>query len=377
MGTYFKNADVLVGSHFQEKADFLIERGGFVELNGESSGEHHIIDLKDYYVVPGLIDLQLYGVEGYFFGGQPTVENLRGMEDDLLSKGVTGFLATVATSTDDIVLAAIAAAKEFRASSKGAFLGLHLEGPFLNPKRKGAHPDKLIRKATLEEVKHWINLAEGEIRMMTIAPELQDEDVLTFLHENGVVLSAGHSNATYEEAQGFLDTTVTAATHLFNAMTPLHHREPGLVAAIFEKKSFASIIPDGIHVDYAMIRLAKRELEDRLFIITDRVASSNSGIYHHQFKGDRYETPEGILSGSSLDMLDAVMNCIRFADIPKGEAFAMAGEYPAKAIGVEAERGRIAVGSSADFLVLDKDFKIKEVWFKGEKVFSRQLSASI
>jgi N-acetylglucosamine-6-phosphate deacetylase len=251
-----------------------------------------------------------------------------------------------------------------------------LEGPFLNPKRKGAHPDKLIRKATLEEVKHWIDLAEGEIRMMTIAPELQNEEVLTFLHENGVVLSVGHSNATYEEAQGFLAKTVTTATHLFNAMTPLHHREPGLVAAIFEKKPFASIIPDGIHVDYAMIRLAKRELGDRLFIITDRVASSNSGIYHHQFKGDRYETPEGILSGSSLDLLEAVSNCIRFADIPPGEAFAMAGEYPAKAIDVEAERGRIAVGSSADFLVLDKDFKIKEVWFKGEKVFSRQLAAS-
>ncbi len=375
MKTYFKNAKVLIGSQFKDNSSFLIEDRSFKEVNeNDTSLESQIneIDLQEYYIVPGLIDLQLYGVEGYFFGGEPTVENLRGMEEDLLSNGVTGFLATIATSTDDIVLKAIAAAKEFRKSSKGAFLGLHLEGPFLNPKRKGAHPDNLIRKATLEEVKHWLELAEGEIKMMTVAPELQDKDVLALLKENGVVLSAGHSNATFEEAQEFLTNTVTATTHLFNAMTPLHHREPGLVASIFEKKPFSSIIPDGIHVDYAMVKLAKRQLGDRLFIITDRVASSNSGIYQHQFKGDHYETPEGILSGSSLYLLDAAMNCVKFADIPVGEAFAMAGEYPAKAMGIESECGRIAVGNSADFLVLDKEFKIQEVWFKGEKLFSCQ-----
>lgn len=369
MGIYFKNAEVLVGSHFQEKSSFLIENGGFSEVNEKCKGDHSV-DLEGLYVVPGLLDLQLYGVEGYFFGGEPTVGNLRGMEEDLLSNGITGFLATIATNTDDIVLRAIASAKEFRASSKGAFLGLHLEGPFLNSSKKGAHPDDLIRKATFQEVKHWIELAEGEVKMMTIAPELQDDEVLEFLHDSGVVLSAGHSNATFEEAQGFLNKTVTATTHLFNAMTPLHHREPGLVASIFEKKPYASIIPDGIHVNYAMIKLAKRELGDRLFIITDRVASSESGIYKHQFKGDHYETPEGILSGSSLYLLEAVMNCVKFADIPVGEAFAMAGEYPAKAMGISNERGRIAAGTSADFLILDKEFNIKEVWLKGEKMFS-------
>lgn len=372
MKTYFKNAKALIGSQFEDNSSFLIEDGSFKEVNERNpslESRANEIDLQESYVVPGLIDLQLYGVEGYFFGGEPTVENLRGMENDLLSHGVTGFLATIATSTDDIVLRAIEAAKEFRASSKGAFLGLHLEGPFLNSKRKGAHPDSLIRKATLEEVKHWLELAEGEVKMMTIAPELQNEEVLELLQKSGVVLSVGHSNATFEEAQDFLTKTVTAATHLFNAMTPLHHREPGLVASIFEKKPFSSIIPDGIHVDYAMVRLAKRELGDRLFIITDRVASSTSGIYQHQFKGDHYETPEGILSGSSLYLLEAVMNCVEFADIPMGEAFAMAGEYPAKAMGLENEKGRIATGNSADFLVLDKEFKIKEIWFKGEKVF--------
>lgn len=370
MSKNFKNATLLIGNQFVEQASFSIEAGTFNKVSEAEDAMKYdaVVDLQGNYVVPGLIDLQLYGVEGFFFGGEPTVENLRGMEDDLLSNGVTGFLATVATSTDDIVLKAIAAAKEYRASSKGAFLGLHLEGPFLNPKKRGAHPSNLIRKATLQEVKHWVELAEGEIKMMTVAPELQDEEVLTYLQQHGVVISAGHSDATFSEAENFMNKTVTASTHLFNAMTALHHREPGLVTSIFEKRVFASIIPDGIHVDYAMIKLAKRELGNRLFIITDRVASSTSGIYHHQFKGDHYQTPDGTLSGSSLYLLEAVKNCIQFADIPVGESFAMASEYPAQVMDLERRIGMIKTGASADFLVLDKELKIKEVWFRGGQV---------
>lgn len=368
MKTYFKNGNVLIGNQFNENCFFSIEDGVFLDVcEDEVSNGSTVIDLNGQFIVPGLIDLQLYGVEGFFFGGNPSVENLQGMENELLAKGVTGFLATIATSTDDIVLSAIQAAKEFRESSKGAFMGLHLEGPFLNAKRKGAHPADLIRKATLDEVRHWVDLAEGEIKMITVAPELQDAEVLDFLNENGIVISAGHSDATYTEAMLFLNKTVKTSTHLFNAMPSLHHRNPGLVAAIFEEKPYASIIPDGIHVDYPMIKLAKRELGNRLFIITDRVASSNSGIYHHQFKGDHYETPEGILSGSSLDLLEAVLNCMRFAEISSGEAFAMAGEYPADLMGLEKERGRIEAGRSADFLVLDNEFNLKGVWFKGVK----------
>src|SRR5690606_1061137 len=143
-----------------------------------------------------------------------------------------------------------------------------------------------------------------------IAPELQDENVLKLLKEHNVVLSVGHSNASYQEANGFLNKHITTATHLFNAMPPLHHRDPGLLLSIFEKKSFASIIPDGIHVSYSMIALAKRELGDKLFLITDAVASSIKGIYQHRLNKDHFETPEGILSGSSITLLEGVKNCI-------------------------------------------------------------------
>ena len=161
--------------------------------------------LSGYYIAPGLIDLQIYGSGGELFGGKPTVEALAQMESDLFKQGCTGFLATVATNSPEIVEQAIAAAKAFRKNSKGNFLGLHLEGPYLNPKRKGAHPEKFIKKATVSELKSWVEAAEGEIRMMTVAPELQDQEVLDYLAAENIVISAGHSNASYEEGLSFFE----------------------------------------------------------------------------------------------------------------------------------------------------------------------------
>ena len=185
------------------------------------------------------------------------------METDLLNQGTTGFFATIGTNTNDIVEIGIAAAKKYREYCKGNFLGIHLEGPYLNPAKKGAHPEKYIKKATLEEVKGWIEQADGVIKMMTIAPELQDQEVIDYLHQNGVILSSGHSNATYAEGKAFLNKPIPAVTHLYNAMPQMHHREPGYIPAIFEEKPYTSVVADGIHVDFAMIRLAKRELGNK------------------------------------------------------------------------------------------------------------------
>lgn len=333
----------------------------------EIPAEAQKIDLKGNYIAPGLIDLQIYGAPGtpYFFGGTPSVAMLAGMEQELINQGCTGFLATIATNNDDVIEQGIAAAKAFRKQAKGAFLGLHLEGPYLNPKRRGAHPEKFIKKGTLAQVKHWLDMADGEIKMMTIAPELQDTEVINYLHQQGVILSSGHSNATYTEAKSFINKPLQAITHLYNAMPQMHHREPGIIPAIFEERPYTSIVADGIHVDFAMVRLAKRELGDKLFFITDAVAEATEGTYQHQFKGDRYTMPDGTLSGSCLTMLKAVQNGVEHAGIDLPEAINMASLYPAQLAGLH-KKGQIAPGFSADFIIFGPGFEVAGTVLQGD-----------
>ncbi|WP_374949864.1 N-acetylglucosamine-6-phosphate deacetylase [Mucilaginibacter sp.] len=320
-------------------------------------------DLNGSYLAPGLIDLQIYGSGGKLFAGTPEVAALQRMEDDLLNQGTTGFFATIGTNTNEIVEEGIAAAKAYRANARGNCWGLHLEGPYLNPAKKGAHPDRYIKKATFAEVKGWVEQAEGTISMMTIAPELQDQEVIDYLHAQGIILSSGHSNATYQQGKGFLNKPIPAVTHLFNAMPQMHHREPGYIPAIFEEKPYTSIVADGIHVDFAMIRLAKRELGDKLFLITDAVTAATVGTYQHQFTGDRYVMPDGTLSGSCLTMLKAVQNCVEHVGIDLAEAVNMATLYPAQL--AKKNKGQIAAGFDADLVVFNSAYEVEHTILTG------------
>lgn len=321
------------------------------------------IDLEGAYAAPGLIDLQIYGSGGKLFAGKPEVAALKQMEEDLIRQGTVGFFATIGTNTDEIVEKGIEAAKAYRSQARGNFLGLHLEGPFLNPAKRGAHPAELIQKATFDKVKRWLDSADGEIKMMTIAPELQDQEVIDYLDAQGVIVSSGHSNATYEQGKSFLNKPIRAVTHLYNAMPSMHHREPGYIPAIFEEHPYTSIVADGVHVDFAMIRLAKRELGNRLFLITDAVTETNEGTYQHQFKGDRYVMPDGTLSGSCLTMLKAVENCVKRADIELAEAINMASLYPAQLAGLN--KGKIAEGYDADIIIFNDTFEVKATVLQG------------
>lgn len=361
------NASIFTGEERLENKALLISDGkihSIVEPEQIPVG-FKITDLKGFMIAPGLIDLQIYGSGGKLFGALPDEEGLEQMENDLISQGTTGFFATAATNSDEVVLKAIDAAKAYRKRATGNFLGLHLEGPYLNAKRKGAHPENYIKKGTLSEIKNWVERAEGELKMMTIAPELQDQELIDFLHSNNIIISAGHSDATYEEALYFLNNPVQAATHLYNAMPPIHHRVAGLVPAIFKVKPYTSIVADGVHVSFPMIELAKRELGDRLFLITDAVTESNEGVYQHEFKGDRYSMPDGTLSGSCLTMLKAVENCVLKVGISLEEALRMASTYPARLIG-DKNRGVIKPGGRADIIVFNKDFKHHSTYFSGK-----------
>lgn len=324
------------------------------------------IDLKGNFLAPGLIDLQIYGSGGKLFGGKPEVDALAQMESDLVKQGTTGFFATIATNSNEIVEQGIASAKAYRKESTGNFWGLHLEGPYLNAKRKGAHPEKFIKKAILSELKGWVDSAEGEIKMITIAPELQDADVLEYLAGQDIVVSSGHSNATYAEAKQFIHHPVKAITHLYNAMPQMHHREPGIIPAIFEEQPYTSVVADGIHVNFTMISLAKRMLGDKLFLITDAVTATDEGVYQHQFSGNSYTMPDGTLSGSALMMLKAVENCLSYCGISLAEAVNMASLYPAQLASMPL-KGRIADGCDADLLSFNADFEIQATWLKGKQ----------
>jgi N-acetylglucosamine-6-phosphate deacetylase len=322
-------------------------------------------DLKGAYVAPGFIDLQIYGSGGKLFAGKPEVAALKKMEDDLLNQGTTGFFATIGTNTNEIVEAGIVAAKAYRAAARGNFWGVHLEGPYLNPAKKGAHPEKYIKKATLAEVKGWVEQADGVITMITIAPELQDQKVIDYLHAQGIIISSGHSSATYEQGKAFLNKPIPAVTHLFNAMPQMHHREPGYIPAIFEERPYTSIVADGNHVDWPMIRLAKRELGDKLFLITDAVTAATEGAYQHRLEGDKYVMPDGTLSGSSLTMLKAVQNCVQKVGIALAEAVNMASLYPAQ-LASKSTKGKIEAGFDADLIVFNEQFETLGTILQGD-----------
>jgi N-acetylglucosamine-6-phosphate deacetylase len=357
-------------------SDGLITQGKTVLISGEKitgvvpdsaiPQDAEKIDLKGAFVAPGLIDLQIYGTGGKLFAGTPVVEALEQMENDMLRQGTLGFFATIGTNTNEIVEQGIVAAKVYRDRCRGNFWGLHLEGPYLNPIKKGAHPEKYIKKGTLAEVQRWIEMADGVIKMMTLAPELQDKEVIDYLNDNGVILSSGHSNATYQQGKSFLNNPIKAVTHLYNAMPQMHHREPGYIPAIFEERPYTSVVADGIHVDFAMIRLAKRELGDKLFLITDAVTTTNQGAYQHQFTGDRYVMPDGTLSGSCLTMLKAVENCVNHLNIPLAEAVNMASLYPAQLAGVN--KGKVETGFDGDLIVFDDSYQVKATFLAGKSV---------
>nr|MBC7612528.1 N-acetylglucosamine-6-phosphate deacetylase [Pseudopedobacter sp.] len=338
----------------------LIENGVITQLDQKEIPTNYKI-IKADIVSLGLLDLQIYGAGKTLFSADLSHESLEEMESALINQGCTGFLATLATNSDEVFLKAIAVAKSYQPKI-GNFLGLHLEGPFINPLKKGAHIEKYIKVATKQYVAEIIQKSEGIVKMITIAPELQSEEIIDVLNAAGIIISAGHSMATFSEAQSFFNK-IPATTHLFNAMPQLQHRNPGLVAAIFDKMPYASIVADGVHVDFEMIKLAKKLLRDRLFLITDAVTACKIGPYQHLFDGDRYVMPDGTLSGSALTMLKAVQNCVTHVDIPIDEALRMANSYPSKLLREE-KLGNIKVGGSANLLLLDENLNPINILFR-------------
>lgn len=310
----------------------------------EISPDVSLIDLREGFIAPAFIDAQVYGAEGRLFSLYPEAVTLRLMAETFAATGTCLFQPTLATNTMAVFKKAIDAVRAYKASGGIGVHGLHLEGPWLNPVRAGAHVQEWMHKPAVEEVKELLDYGEGIITMITLAPEQCNDAIIRLIQSSGVVVSAGHSNATFEEAVVALDKGIRAVTHLYNAMSPLHHRQPGLVGACLQHPSVcASIIPDGYHVHFDAIRIAKQAMGERLFAITDAVTETTEGPYRHEKNGDKYEC-NGTLSGSAISMFEAYRNLVEQAGIEKGEALRMCSLYPAKMLGVDRAYGRIAPG---------------------------------
>ena len=316
-------------------------------------------DVKGRFVTPGFIDLQLNGCGGVLFNDDISENTLDIMHATNLRFGCTAFLPTLITSSDDDIKKAIEVVKAYRAKHPDRVPGLHIEGPWINPVRKGIHNPELVREPCKTMVKYICDHAE-HISMLTLAPEVCPAGTIEQLTEAGIVVSIGHTNATCEQAKEAEQAGARFATHLHNAMTPLTSREPGVVGAVFDSDLLgAGIIADGHHLTWENLRIARKVMQDRLVLVTDATPAVGTDIEQFEFGGHTVyhqdglcKNADGTLGGSALTMNQAVANSIEHG-IGFNATIRMVTRNPAKAIGVSASMGDIAVGQFANLTILD------------------------
>lgn len=333
------------------------------------------IDCEGCYLSPGLVDLQLYGAEGKVFGDSFSVADFMTIDQAHLRHGTTRYLMTLYSTTIENIYKAIDITKEILEKQTTGCVGLHLEGPYLNLVKAGGHQAEFLKSPTIDEIRSILDYGKGVIKMWTIAPELFDEETLAFLLQSGITISAGHSNATATEAKKIFKKGIRMTTHLYNAMSGMHHRTPGLVGAtLVDDRINTSIIADGHHVDFDMLKLAWQQKKNKLILISDatflNVNSSEVQLQNqniHQKDGAFYNQNNQLV-GSAISLLEAVQNLVRYLQIPIPEAIDMASRRPADLLRAW-DYGQLAKGKTADILLLDKKLEIIKI-IRGGKIVS-------
>ncbi len=354
MITSISAAKLFTGMDWMTEVVIAFENGKIISIAKEAYDPNNAMPL----VVPTLIDLQIYGAENKLLSEFPEADTIEKIYNYCVAGGAAYFQPTIASQSHEIILKSIDAVKAYKAIGGKGCMGLHIEGPWINVVRKGAHQADIIHSPTYQEVEEIIQYAEGVIGMITIAPEVIDQKIIDLIQQNNIVISAGHTDATYTLANSFLDNGINVATHLYNAMSGLQHRAPGMVGALFNHPTaMCSLVADGYHVDFAAIKIAKKIMGDRLFCITDAVTTTNTGLYQHALVGDKYES-KGVLSGSALTQLKSVKNLVDKVSIDLGEAIRMCSLYPAKVMQQNEILGTIEMGGKADLLCLSADLSI-------------------
>lgn len=344
-------------------------------------------DLQGAILSAGFIDLQVNGCGGVQFNDNKenvTLENLNIMQKANERTGCTSYLPTLITCSDDLMKHGIDVMTEYLKDHKNQALGLHLEGPYINVIKKGTHNPDFIRQPSAQMIDYLASHSDA-ITKITLAPEMVELDYIRQLHDAGIVISAGHSNATYEEAKLGFKAGIRFSTHLFNAMPYISGRGPGLVGAIYDTPEvYAGIIADGLHVQWANIRNSKHLKGDKLILVTDATAPAGidpqtGEMDHFIFAGKTIYYRDGLcvdengtLSGSSLTMIEAVRNSVEHVGIALDETLRMATLYPARAIGVDETLGSIVPGKIANLTAFNHDFTILATYVNGEEVYKNE-----
>ena len=331
-------------------------------------------NLRGGILAPGFIDVQVNGGGGALLNHEPSVEVVRTIADSHRAFGTVGLLPTVITDDRSVTAQAIAAVREARAQGLASVLGIHVEGPFLDVARKGAHQAKFIRAISDMDFELLATADCGRL-MLTVAPNRVSPDDIQKLVTRGVLVSLGHSDADYTKVQAALEAGATSFTHLFNAMSQLTGREPGMVgAALADRNSFVGIIADGHHVHDTSLRLAlASSTPDRFMLVTDAMPPAAGGPEMFSLQGrmvlrvkGRLQLDDGTLAGSNLTMDEAVRYCVENLQVPLATALQMASRNPARFLHRDADLGSIVPGALASLVHLDDNLRVKQTWVEGQ-----------
>ncbi len=386
MNFAIKEIDIVTPFRLIEAGSIVVEGKKIVAIGDRKDvhipEKYRVFEGEGMILTPGFVDLLVHGGAGYGFADM-SLEAVKRISEFAFAHGTTGMLAALYSKPEKDMVADVKRIAEFCQNSKGSNIwGIHLEGPFINKTLHGAMKADYLWKSSVTGWQKLHEASKGFIRLMTIAPELPEvEQVMRAAAKNGVVLSIGHSSATYQQVLSAIDNGAAHVTHMFNAMKPFHHREPGVVlAALLHNELKLELIADGIHVHPAVMKLIYRiKGEGGIVLITDAIRASGMPDGKYSFmdqeiivKGKRAFLANGTLAGSTLTMEEAVKTMVQMVEVPLTDAVRMASLNGAKVLGLEHLKGILAVGKDADLVVMNKNFEVQMAIYEGTVKFSRE-----
>ena len=375
MRTVLTNGRVLTGEGLRDDVAVVLDGDRIADVvAADAAPDGARVDLESGTLLPGFIDTQVNGGGGVLFNDEPTVEGIAAIAAAHRRFGTTGFLPTLISDDLDVIDRAMRAVETAIEQGVPGVLGIHIEGPYLSARRRGIHSLDRLRDLDEEGLALLTSLKRGRA-LVTVAPEAATPAMIGRLAAAGVVVAIGHTNASYDEARRVLDAGATGVTHLFNAMSQLGNREPGVVgAALDDPDCWCGLIVDGRHVHDATLKIALRARPlDRFMLVTDAMPSVGMTEKVFDLHGRRITVQNGVcmdengtLAGADLDMAAAVRNAVERLDLTLPQAAFMAAAAPAAFMGLDDRRGRIAPGMTADLVLLDGDGRAVRTWIGGE-----------